>query len=65
MGEGLLLDALRRLLEIASGLGVHAVQVDAIDDSAASFSRKYGFDPLLDSTQRLFLPIATIEKAMG
>ena len=65
LGEGLLLDALQRSLDHSAGLGVHAVEVDAIDDSAAKFYRKYGFTPLLDNPLHLYLPIATVEKLLA
>ncbi len=52
VGEALLLDALQRSLEVSSHLGIHAVEVDAIDDDAASFYRKYGFAPLRDDDIR-------------
>ena len=65
LGEGLLLDALQRALGLSAGLGVHAVEVDAIDDSAARFYGKYGFTPLLDDPLHLYLPISTVEKLLG
>ena len=65
LGEGLLLDALQRTLELSSHLGVHAVEVDALDDTAAAFYRKYGFTALLDDTLHLYLPIQTIEELLG
>ncbi len=30
LGEGLLLDALQRSLDVSAGLGIHAVEVDAL-----------------------------------
>ena len=65
LGEALLLDALQRSLDLSTRLGVHAVRVDALDDAAASFYRKYGFVPLLDDPWHLFLPIATVEDVLG
>lgn len=65
LGEGLLLDALQRTLTLSSSLGVHAVEVDALDDAAAAFYRKYGFTALLDNPLHLYLPIATIEQILG
>jgi len=65
LGEGLLLNALQRSLDLSVELGVHAVEVDAIDDSAAGFYRKYGFIPLLDNPLHLYMPMTTIEKALG
>lgn len=53
LGEGLLVDALQRTLNLSAELGVHAVEVDALDDTAAAFYRKYGFVPLLDEPLHL------------
>jgi predicted N-acetyltransferase YhbS len=61
MGEGLLYDAQQRSLDLAAGVGVHALEVHAIDASSAEFYGKYGFSPLLDAPLHLYLPIATIE----
>jgi GNAT superfamily N-acetyltransferase len=63
-GEGILVDALQRCLGLADKLGIHAVEVDAIDQQAKAFYEKYGFVPLLDNEFHLFLPIATIQSAM-
>jgi GNAT superfamily N-acetyltransferase len=60
-GEGLLIDALQRSLGLADTLGIHAVEVDAIDQRAKAFYEKYGFAPLLDNAFHLFLPIATVQ----
>jgi ribosomal protein S18 acetylase RimI-like enzyme len=65
LGETLLLDALRRTLYLSETLGIHAVEVDAIDDLAWSFYEKYGFVPLPDNRLHLYLPIATIRKSLG
>ncbi len=60
LGEALLLDALGRALGLAEKLGIHAVEVDALDQQASAFYQKYGFMPLLDKPLHLYLPIATI-----
>jgi hypothetical protein len=39
--------------------------VDALDDAAAAFYRKYGFLPLLDDPLHLYLPMTTIEKVLA
>ena len=65
LGEALLMDALERCLALADTLGVHAVEVDAIDAQAKAFYERYGFVPLLDSELHLFLPVATIRDALG
>jgi GNAT superfamily N-acetyltransferase len=64
LGEGLLLDALRRSLDLSDSLGAYAVEVDAIDDSAVAFYVRYGFAPLLDHPRHLFLPLTTIAQAL-
>ncbi|MGP0064000.1 MAG: GNAT family N-acetyltransferase [Isosphaeraceae bacterium] len=65
LGFALLVDALRRCLELATALGVHAVEVDAIDPQAEMFYRKHNFIPLRDNPSHLYLPISTIQKAYG
>lgn len=64
-GEALLIDALRRCLGLADQLGIHAVEVDAIDQQAKAFYEKYGFTPLLDAQVHLFLPITTIKSVVS
>jgi predicted GNAT family N-acyltransferase len=61
LGEFLLLDALHRALEHSRSVASFAVVVDAKDEDAARFYLKYGFIPLVDTPNRLFLPMATIE----
>jgi predicted GNAT family N-acyltransferase len=65
LGEGLLLDALQRSLDLSSSLGVYAVKVDAIDVAAAKFYRKYGFAALLDDPLHLYLSLATVKEQLG
>src|SRR5437588_9239854 len=63
LGGLLLADALRRCLGLADQLGVHAVEVDAIDEEARAFYEKYGFTALQDDPLHLYLPLASIEDA--
>ena len=62
LGELLLMDALRRSLTLSKQIASAAVIVDAKDDRAMSFYRKYGFLELPDIPGRLFLPMATVEQ---
>jgi GNAT superfamily N-acetyltransferase len=62
LGPLLLVDALRRAALISEQAGLRAVEVDAIDDAAASFYRKFGFRPLLDDARHLFMPMHEIRK---
>ena len=65
LGFALLVDALKRCLEMAAVLGVHAVEVDAIDQQAEMFYQKHGFISLRDNPLHLYLPITAIQKAHG
>jgi GNAT superfamily N-acetyltransferase len=65
LGAELLMDALRRCLELSGSLGIHAVEVLAIDDAAKGFYQKYGFVSLLDDARHLYLPIKTIAAELG
>jgi GNAT superfamily N-acetyltransferase len=61
IGELLLMDMLRRCVTIRAQLGLLAVVVDAKDQRAADFYRRYGFQPLIGSQLRFFLPIKTVQ----
>jgi predicted GNAT family N-acyltransferase len=62
LGEILLMDALHRTLQLSEQVASSGVIVDAKDDAARSFYKKYGFIELPKIDKRLFLPMATIEK---
>jgi ribosomal protein S18 acetylase RimI-like enzyme len=63
LGEALLMDAFERCLNSAEELGIHAVEVDAIDEAAKAFYERYGFVSLLDDPLHLYLPLATVQHA--
>ena len=65
LGEALLIDALQRCLGLADKLGIHAVEVTALDQQARAFYEKYGFVPLLDSELHLYLSVETIKSVLG
>jgi len=65
LGRFLLTDALKRCLDLSGRLGIHAVEVHAIDQGARAFYEKFGFVALQDSELHLYLPPATIEGAFG
>ena len=64
LGEVMLFDAVKRCASLADSLGVHAVEVQAIDDRAKAFYQKHGFDELIDDNLHLMLAIATIRDAI-
>lgn len=62
IGQYLLIDALKRSLQVSNQIGIVAVIVDAKDDKAAKFYEHFGFIKLPENSHRLFLPISTIQK---
>jgi len=62
LGERLLMDALHRALQSSRQIASAAVVVDAKDNQAAAFYRKYGFIDLPKIEKRLFLPMGTIAR---
>jgi GNAT superfamily N-acetyltransferase len=65
LGEALMIDALKRCLQLTDTLGVYAVEVDAIDQQAKAFYQKYGFTALVDNEFHLYLPTATFRNTIG
>lgn len=59
LGQALLIDAFKRILEISTLVGNHAVIVDPTNEPAGKFYAKLGFLPLKKS-KRMFLPLKTI-----
>lgn len=62
LGSLLLVDALRRSLQISEQVGIWGVEVDAIDESAKSFYLKFGFRSLRDDPHHLLMPLHEIRK---
>jgi len=62
VGETLLMDALHRSLDSSKQVASAGIIVDAKDESAATFYRKYGFIELPKIEKRLFLPMGTVEQ---
>ena len=56
LGEFLLVDALRRSLEVAQQIAAMAVIVEAKDQRAEGFYRHFDFRPFQQTPLRLFLP---------
>ena len=64
VGELLLADAVRRILGAARSVAVFAIVVDAKDDRAIEFYRRFGFQRFPLRPSRLFLPTATALAAL-
>lgn len=62
LGEILLMDALKRCLDSSGQVASWAVIVDAKDEKAVAFYKKYEFIEISKTPRRLFLPMATVAK---
>lgn len=62
LGAILLIDALRRVSHIADQVGIRAVEVDAINESARQFYLKFGFVALRDDPMHLFLSMQVVRR---
>ena len=57
VGELLLQNAIKRVLQARNTLGVHAVLVEAKNSAAERFYRKYGFRLCDPTSRQLYLPL--------
>ena len=57
----LLMDAITRNLNVSREIAIYALVVDAIDTEAEGFYRQYSFLPMSQDSQRLFLPLKSIQ----
>lgn len=60
IGELLLMDAIKRALQLSLHIASVAVVVDAIDERARKFYQQYGFVDVPDRVNRLFIPMQTV-----
>jgi ribosomal protein S18 acetylase RimI-like enzyme len=65
LGGELLHDALRRIVKASDIASGRLVVVDATDDQAAKFYRKYGFQLVRDNPRRLVIKINTVRQVLG
>jgi GNAT superfamily N-acetyltransferase len=63
-GSKLLVDALLQSYLGSKSIGSVAVIVDAIDDDAVRFYRKYGFIAFEDEASHLFLPMSNVRQLL-
>lgn len=64
LGRTLLLDALRRVLRASDQLAIRAVTVDALSDRAASFYRRFGFEPSSLAPNTLMVPLQAVRQTL-
>lgn len=60
LGTELLLDALERCYKLSKTIGSSAVVVEAKNNEALRFYKRYGFIPFCEKPDTLFLPMKTI-----
>lgn len=63
VGELMLVDAMRNVVQVDAVVGAVAMLVDAKDEEAKRFYLKYRFLELSDRPLNLFLPIASVKEA--
>ena len=62
IGKTLLMDAIHRALAVAKEIAVFAMVVDAKDENARRFYEGFGFIPLPETPNRLFLPLSSVAR---
>ena len=65
LGALMMIHAIRRALQVADSAGIIGLFVDAKDEAASRYYRRFGFLPLPDDPHKLFLPLATLRQALG
>ncbi len=60
LGKALLADALTRAVQIAGQLGIYAVEVHALTETARDFYLKFGFSELSDERLHLYITLKKI-----
>jgi GNAT superfamily N-acetyltransferase len=64
LGSRLLAEALRRAVAASDAIAARLVVVDAIDDAAAGFYRRWGFIDVPENPLRLYRKIADIRRSL-
>jgi GNAT superfamily N-acetyltransferase len=62
IGAHLLIDAMKRSLQLAQQIGIVAMIVEAKNETAIDFYSHFGFVQFPQDKQRLFLPMNTLKK---
>ncbi len=64
LGAAVLADALTRAVRAAEQVGMRAIVVDAIDDAAAAFYRRFGLEPVTDDGLVLMTTVSNVLAAV-
>jgi GNAT superfamily N-acetyltransferase len=62
LGENLLIHAMQRAVRVANEIGGYALFVDAKDEEAARFHKKYGFQAFPDNPTILCMPFSAMQE---
>lgn len=65
LGARLLVHALGELLKVNRSVGFEVVVVHAIDEPAAAFYARFGFQPFADHPLHLFMPLKHLSATFG
>ncbi len=65
LGALMMVHAMRRALQVADSAGIIGLFVDAKDEAASRYYRRFGFLPLPDDPHKLFLLLVTLRQALG
>ena len=65
LGTLMMVHAMRRALQVADSAGIIGLFVDAKDEAASRYYRRFGFLPLPDDPHKLFMPLTTLRQALG
>ena len=65
VGDLLLADAVRKVIDASRSLAVFAIVVEATDETAAAFYRDFGFAPFPSRPLRLFMPVSDAAEAVS
>ncbi len=65
LGALMIIHAMRRALQVADSAGIIGLFVDAKDEAASHYYRRFGFLALPDDPHKLFLPLATLRQVLG
>lgn len=63
-GTYLLMDALNKILQFSTSIGIYCITVDAKDDAAKSFYKKFGFEELTDDDKHLYISVKKVENSI-
>ena len=60
----MMVHVMRRALQVADSAGIIGLFVDAKDEAAGRYYRRFGFIVLPDDPHKLFMPLATLRQAL-